>query len=1320
MANLLSTTVNGQLNTGNVIDLGYTVNGSIATTAFRGINFHSFGDLNYYIGKPAGDWTQPLDIHFYTGIRLKSHSGYGGTKFINLNGGSTLMSVGDGGNNINVYTKITSSISSGTVLSHGSMDDAIGWNSSYGTYIGSTVGGTYYIYGNGRFYDNGTIRTLIHSGNIGSQSVSYATTANVANFFGGFTAYGLVEEARGVHSVSDFPNGTLVTTDIAANEFAGDSFVMEVSGKSYGSGTPFKLAMEGYLYANTIINVSAMSYGSYFPAPVKVMNLDGTLAFWWPRGSYWNSFEVHVRAAGGESWNRVTGISDSVDPASATKKISITPVQVIHTNNIGSQSVSYATSAGTSTTSTHLSSRTDSEWYNVIWGAGNPSYMYSSDSVRIRSSDGALRANIYYDNQDTSYYVDPNGNSYLSTLRVADASNGVSMHVGVGSTLGVLNDNARKYLVVSADYYPHMAIVARYANNSSHGAVFSFVGSEGGNFRQWNLGIANSDPFLFSIGYNNTGDANPHYGVGDAWSGNDAHHARLSIDRSGNTKIRGMLYVNGTSGGISTGSAVIHAGNIGSQSVNYANSAGSLTSMNISQFTNNSGYITSSASISGNAASATFARRIAGPERIGFNVGGNASTFYPIAIFTGAGSTESQYSEFIIERGGYEDPGFSGIGFSTFNARFTFKPTGWGYGANYFHLEQLTQTATMLGDYLDQYQSAQAIIWLRGATRYNIYSVYGSIDLLFANESGTSYTMAYGTYDPIDTPREKAITNKYYEGSVRYSGSIHTGSNTVIHSGNIASQSVNYATNSTRLYASDSPYNFGGAAPYYMYMTYDGSRWLLQVTPGTPAAVRVSYADSAGSSSTSSVAGTVTHNASRTDSAWYNAIWGAGTPSPLYSCDAVQIQSSTGAVRANIYYDNQDTAYYVDPNSLSRIDRLQVVGGWGGATPNDGQINIRGSYPSITFRNTISGNMWLRHMDGSGDIQHYFAPSGVDATDWSIKHTMFRDGTFFSAGSMRAPIFYDSNDTNYYVDPNSTSVLNALTLNGRLNAYSSIVYLNEIRFTNTAGSTQSDPYTMRWISEDSARGAGLSWLEFQLNDDSNEEIRIYGNSCAGFGCGTYSDNLYHRFNASGYAWHQSTVEAPTVYGSTIVYGPTILVNNHSDNTKGYRIHNTSGSSVSAMFTNSSNQLVIGAGAFDRINLNKNVYLNGTSLGINVTPSATVGRIDAANDIVAYSSSDERLKYNITPIENAIDKVKSLTGVEFDWKPEYKHAHGYEGHDTGIIAQQVQEVIPSAVRTNDTGFLAVRYEKLIGLLVEGMKEQQAQIEELKAKLDGIAR
>jgi hypothetical protein len=125
-----------------------------------------------------------------------------------------------------------------------------------------------------------------------------------------------------------------------------------------------------------------------------------------------------------------------------------------------------------------------------------------------------------------------------------------------------------------------------------------------------------------------------------------------------------------------------------------------------------------------------------------------------------------------------------------------------------------------------------------------------------------------------------------------------------------------------------------------------------------------------------------------------------------------------------------------------------------------------------------------------------------------------------------------------------------------------------------------------------------------------------------------------------------------------------------------------------------------------------------SLGVGVAPNATDGRIDASNDIVAYQTSDQRLKENVTQIENALEKVKSLTGVEFDWIEEHKHIHGYEGHDTGIIAQQVQAVMPTAVRTNDSGYLSVRYEKMIALLIEGMKEQQNQIDELKAKLNDL--
>jgi hypothetical protein len=133
-----------------------------------------------------------------------------------------------------------------------------------------------------------------------------------------------------------------------------------------------------------------------------------------------------------------------------------------------------------------------------------------------------------------------------------------------------------------------------------------------------------------------------------------------------------------------------------------------------------------------------------------------------------------------------------------------------------------------------------------------------------------------------------------------------------------------------------------------------------------------------------------------------------------------------------------------------------------------------------------------------------------------------------------------------------------------------------------------------------------------------------------------------------------------------------------------------------------------------------VLIQTGALGVGVNPSATDGRIDAGNDIVAFSTSDKRLKENITPIANALEKVRSLTGVEFDWKEETKSVHGYEGHDVGVIAQDVQAVLPEAVRTNDSGYLSVRYEKMIALLIEGMKEQQAQIDELKAQINDSSR
>ena len=107
-----------------------------------------------------------------------------------------------------------------------------------------------------------------------------------------------------------------------------------------------------------------------------------------------------------------------------------------------------------------------------------------------------------------------------------------------------------------------------------------------------------------------------------------------------------------------------------------------------------------------------------------------------------------------------------------------------------------------------------------------------------------------------------------------------------------------------------------------------------------------------------------------------------------------------------------------------------------------------------------------------------------------------------------------------------------------------------------------------------------------------------------------------------------------------------------------------------------------------------------------------GNVSAIGDVIAYVTSDERLKDNITPIPNALDKVLSISGNTFDWNEKSDH----EGNDVGVIAQEILEVLPEAVTTRDTGYLAVRYEKIIPLLIEAIKEQQETITNLQNRLE----
>ncbi len=64
----------------------------------------------------------------------------------------------------------------------------------------------------------------------------------------------------------------------------------------------------------------------------------------------------------------------------------------------------------------------------------------------------------------------------------------------------------------------------------------------------------------------------------------------------------------------------------------------------------------------------------------------------------------------------------------------------------------------------------------------------------------------------------------------------------------------------------------------------------------------------------------------------------------------------------------------------------------------------------------------------------------------------------------------------------------------------------------------------------------------------------------------------------------------------------------------------------------------------------------------------------------------------------------------------KTLHGNEGHDIGVIAQEIEAILPEVVTTRDTGYKAVKYEKIVALLIEAIKEQQLEIEEIKRQIN----
>ena len=271
--------------------------------------------------------------------------------------------------------------------------------------------------------------------------------------------------------------------------------------------------------------------------------------------------------------------------------------------------------------------------------------------------------------------------------------------------------------------------------------------------------------------------------------------------------------------------------------------------------------------------------------------------------------------------------------------------------------------------------------------------------------------------------------------------------------------------------------------------------------------------------------------------------------------------------------------------------------------------------------------------------------------------------------------------------------------------------------SGTSGSLNLDASTYVRIRPDQGKvffndgGAAGSQIEFNLTS-SSQQIQA-------------SDVLYIKSGASDSIVYEAGNDANQ--GTHKFRGDRIEIQDYLGYSGGFLKFGERNTSLGFTHPAYSRHLEIGAQS-------QGAEITVYEAGVAITNSLYVGReqpstlpdneIRAEGDITAFYASDIRLKENIKVIPNAIDKIKSIRGVEFDWTDEHLESRGgvdgyfAKKHDVGVIAQEVEKVLPEVVGERKDGTLAVEYQKMVALLIEGMKEQQEQINLLKQEIKNL--
>lgn len=788
-----------------------------------------------------------------------------------------------------------------------------------------------------------------------------------------------IDTTEWYHSDRDFPNGTLITTNINYAVSSGDPFVLEIRGNSYGNIIPLDLLYQGYIYSDTIINHGGISNGLNITGLVAINN-GGNLCFWFPSQGYWNGYNVKVYTAyATRATNRVTSITGVAKPTTAKEvALSANIRQSLHSGNY-------------------------------------TSYTMPSDSSATNSVD--VRAPIFYDSNDTGYYINPNSGSRLYDLNIEGAShkylyinpgNGYEAMVryngGSGSGWYVGKRTASVLVGTESFHFYSEAAGATVGGIDTSGNIFASASHRAPIFYD------NNDTGYY-IDPNSTSDTALRMRGGALFGPNTSWGAYLYVGGNGRVGTEATVAV--TNGNLHLDSkngyqmylnwysteAVWTGGNLGVGAASashrlHVHGTGYATSdfrAPIFYDSDNTGYY-----IDPNSNSVLNTFQTAGAVVIGGNFGNNA--------YNAVGSTRLLF-------GGGNDQNAYYLGTNLNN-----------YGGNYTKLDLAWHTGIRMG----------AQMQYGGIRFFNSESLITQIFSIGETDSNVRVSSALYTpitYDSNDTgyyidPASTSVLNRI--STVRTNDWLYIDNN--------------YGHSVVGAYSS---YRYQGV--FAMGDAYklpaDGT------TTGNLYGMAWSHPNAGGIAANLNSHGLLLLQ----NGGFMAALSTNGT----FSAD----------VRGTIFYDYSNTGYYVDPNAVSYLYGLTLAGGsyfrpqnwiqmdgsYGMYWPNHYGAHLRANdlstYTQIALsgsKNSYSGiydqasGVNIGMFDGAGNGGIYREANGRWFSYYNISNDCWGFGTsstdsaynlyapkgIYSGGRVDGTIFYDSNNTGYYTDPASNSNFN--------------------------------------------------------------------------------------------------------------------------------------------------------------------------------------------------------------------------------------------------------------------------------------------------------